>query len=556
MFLFRRLSWRVVFATVVALQIVIIYWADFRPTSAYLLSVSAVIHNNTILRDCSLACRCRTYFDILAAVDRDWTVQKFRNNKYGLLNELQIRNLVEHLRVFGKCFVENAVADYDADTVAQRVLPYFTMERPQVTKWTGEVVASPKNTHGYWNSARKAFKGKGIVVSVANGGISEAVALVKVLRHVNNTLPIQFVHKGDLLEANRAEVVLASRNETLAVNSTYSVEGPKQTVFFVDVSRTIRSEYYGHFQYFYNKWLAALFNTFEEMILMDADAVPFVKPLDLFLDLQYRKTGALFFRDRDLYETMKSRDTKLFLSLLPLANDHEIFNITVSLDKHRLNNGFFGYGAKHVMESGVVVMKRTSHLTGLFVGVSLQFWKSTSRPVYGDKDLFWLGQLISGNDMFAFNDWPAAAIGTIETGPKNSLSVCSAQIAHFDAKNRLLWLNGGLKFCKKDSWNTDFVWRSDLRRSFGTPDSLRLHYQAPVSIDGAIIPAPLTVLFRHKKIKFLEGNFRKDRSRGCKESIYCAFAGTNASGEVEGTTIVFGHRELGHLLTVVDVWNS
>lgn len=554
MFLAPRLSWRVVAAAVITLQIVVIYWADFRPTSAYLLSVNAVIHSNAALRDCSLECRCRSYFDILAAVDKDWTVKKFRNNKFWLLNELQIQNLVAHLRVFGKCFVENAIADYDADMVAQRVLPYFTLERPTVTKWNGEKMSAPKNTDGYWNSARKAFRGKGIAVSMDNTGISEAVGLVKVLRHVNNTLPLQIVHKGDLLEKNRRLLVQYARNDTVWVNGTFSVTGPKQDVYFVDVAKAIRAEYYDNFRSFSNKWLAALFNTFDEMLLMDVDAVPFIKPLDLFLTPQYRTTGALFFRDRDLYETMRPHDTSLFLGLLPLATEEELFNTTVSLDKHRLRNGFFEYGAKHVMESGMVAMKRSSHLTGLFVGVSLQLWKSTSRPVYGDKDLFWLGQLIAGNDMFAFNDRPAAAIGTLEAS-KNGLAICSSQLAHFDSEDRLLWLNGGLKYCKKDSWNTDYVWRSSLRKSFGTVSRLREHYQTPVSINGAIIPEPLTVLFRDKKIKFLEGNFRKDRSRGCKESIYCAYT-SNVSGGAHGKTITFGPRELGHVQTVVDVWNS
>lgn len=90
------------------------------------------------------------------------------------------------------------------------------------------------------------------------------------------------------------------------------------------------------------KPFAMLMSTFREVIFIDADSFFFRDPAKLFDDPDYKKTGALFFRDRTILPESKR---KWLLQILPRPI-------------HRLakESGWWTGASGHHQESGVVVV--------------------------------------------------------------------------------------------------------------------------------------------------------------------------------------------------------
>lgn len=473
----------------------------------------------------SLQDRCYSYFSELARV-APAKASKSRN-----LSQKQISNHLDHLRIFSHCFVENNLdLNRQLRTLEQFLLPIFSGNPPRTSfpvNWT-----SPPSEVLYWRRHLDHLSGRGIVISVGNNDAHSASRLLRVLNHLKNTLPIQFVHVGDLSETSKEMLRKAATNSGLDVF--------EQEIEFIDASPALKSAHKTIFKGYNNKWFAALFNTFDEMILMDADAVPFVDPSHFFQLQGYIDTGAYFFRDRELLETLTQMQVNFFQSLIP--HDQKAFPFRV--DTTKLGNNLFAYNSKHVVESGLIVMKRPTHISGLLVSMSLQYWYQSGKIVYGDKDLFWLGQLISGNSEYHLNKNAAGAIGELEDG--NTL--CATQLAHFDDSLRLLWTNGGLSKCKKNTWIADYFKYPNLRKTFKSIGDLRQSYSKEIVISEAVLPASMQHINGNRR-HGLHSNFNKRYNRGCGGVYYCA---TLDDG---GTLLEFSEKEKEAFNEIVRVWN-
>lgn len=461
----------------------------------------------------------------------DYFQHKIGNNK---------KKVVESLSIYGKCYLPNpnsACSELEA-----KLIPYFTGNYPIVTRYNNYTLDFENYSSGcFWPQFKAQFKGRGIVISIGKNQVKDSIRLLNVLRYLNNTLPIQFVHKGDLSSANCQQLVEVARNKSHDDNIK------QQTIWFVDTSPCIRPSYLDKFDGYYNKLIAALFNTFEEMILIDSDAVPFVNP-EKFFHMYNR--NSFFFKDRDLNEFLSSSLLKMYKSFIP-SPDLQPFGININYSA--INNlQFFKYGQKHLMESGLVVMNRSSTLTGLLVSARLSFWKSTSNPVYGDKELIWLGQLFAGNGDFEFNSQNSAAIGKMDDLQSR---LCSSQIGHLDSAGSLLWVNGGLQNCKMEKYVLDALFHPSLMRLFNYSFSyMREYFQDPTTIEAAIIPSsPKKIKINHRNISYIvtESTFTKDKSLGCAGRYYCAFA----KGETV-QILSFNKTYADYLNKVVHIWNS
>lgn len=469
--------------------------------------------------------QCNDYFNALHSSTMAWAT----TSRYLLLH--QISNHVAHLRVFCQCYIQNGF-DVPPSVSYEELQPMFSGKLPL---WSKSHLAfiDGKQLTAFWRNYVDSLSGQGIVIGIHDKDVNYATRLLKVLNHLENDLPIQFVHEGDLSEQSVQAL------EAAAVLTTGSIS---QKVEFISIRPAITRGYQSIFKGYNNKWFAALFNTFEEIILMDADAVPFVKPLEFFKLDGYKKTGAYFFRDRELSESLTQNQVDFFTSMIPKTASAFGFKV----DEKKLNNNFFNYNSKHVMESGVVVMDRRTHLLGLLVSLSLQYWFQSGRIMYGDKDLFWLGQLISGNSNFHFNEHAAAAIGELE----DDKSLCSAQLGHLSEDKKLFWTNGALLRCKKNTWFADFFKYSGLRRKCANSlKSLRKLYSSAITISACVLPASISAINGDKKQK-IRGNFNKNYNRGCGGIYYCA---TAADG---GEILVFSEGEKKSYNEIVKVWNS
>lgn len=437
-----------------------------------------------------------------------------------------IDSAVRHLRAYGACFLEGPSEAYKpiVESFERTFLPYFTGEFPTSQKWDGSVrKLSSSGENSFWGEAKRRMEGRGIVISIVDHKVHEAIRLIRVLSHLGNKFPIELVHKGDLLVVSQ-DLLFAAARET------------QQDVWIVDAGACIAPEYKRHFVRFTNKWIACLFNSFEEMLLMDTDAVPFVDTDEFFDLIGYRRSGAFFFRDRELPAAVYSHYASMIMSFFPTEHEQRVFGQNLGIEAVKKMN-FYKHHAKHNLESGVVVMNRKTHLEGLLMSTLLQFRPRVSGPMYGDKELFWMGQALAGKP-FEFNEKSGAAIGEYKMH-NGLLSVCSTQVAHIETDNALLWMNGGAANCKKPFWDKEFKENRQLRQAFKSVDDLRLHYNAPVKIQGAIIPES-------------GRGFKQDKLRGCIGYVWCAEADTTAG---TGRVITFTEEKQAEIAKVVGVWS-
>ncbi|ODQ76902.1 glycosyltransferase family 71 protein, partial [Babjeviella inositovora NRRL Y-12698] len=193
-----------------------------------------------------------------------------------------------NLRVFGSCYLEsNKALNNTCGGIQARLMPFFTGNYPVFTRWDGAVVSDEEahqrkefgiNDRCFTLNYLQGLNGRGIVVSAGDGQVEDTVNLIRVLRGLDNKLPIQVFHKGDLGDDSMAQILNQDIKKALVGQSEYKFTFPQQNVWFVDVRGCIKEEYMKFFNRFSNKFFPYMFGSFDETILMDTDAVPLVKP--------------------------------------------------------------------------------------------------------------------------------------------------------------------------------------------------------------------------------------------------------------------------------------
>lgn len=423
----------------------------------------------------------------------------------------------------------------------------------------------------FLNEYQGKLNGKGIVLSIADKHVDTTIRLIRLLRSLGNSLPIEIVYFSDLCDEAKDVIVAAARDE---YNNT-----PEQELWFVDVRRSIKEEYLPKFSGFGNKILATLFNSFEEMILIDADTV-FLKPPSFFFYLdKYLDTGTMFYKDRSTFEFRPENDLIFFKKLMPSILDTIVFNIPQVSD-HTLNNDFFK-GLSHYMESGLVVIDRKKHFSQPLIMSQLNFHLPVQARVYGDKELFWLSLALAGDEEYSFNGHYAASIGEltpvaerIADVKKNqefkSQEICSNHPGHInDADDHtLIWFNSGFRHCgqcHRVDFHKEFKAKSRWTRA-KTEEEFREIFEGRAIITHAILPP-----FDITRSKARNNQHEPERSwlnmrQYCSGYTWCAYSlmgGTwkNDKGEtvdttIEGKVIAFTKQEIDHIKRLGNVWTS
>jgi hypothetical protein len=101
------------------------------------------------------------------------------------------------------------------------------------------------------------------------------------------------------------------------------------------------------------KPFAILLSSFREAIFIDADSLFLRNPAILFLDPDYKETGALFFKDRIIQPSSKKTWLK---KILPTPISSQV-----------RKNRFWTGESSHMQESGVVVIDKWKHFVALLV---------------------------------------------------------------------------------------------------------------------------------------------------------------------------------------------
>jgi hypothetical protein len=311
--------------------------------------------------------------------------------------------------------------------------------------------------------------GRGLVFSAGDNQAPFLFASIPAIRQLGCDLPIEVMYLGDqdLSQDMREQLEALPGVTTRDLSQMVDDNGWKLAGWA-------------------GKPFAILFSSFREAIFIDADSLFLQNPEILFEDEAYRKTGALFFKDRLMMPESKKRWLQEILPR-PVSNK-------------AMGSRFWTGQSGHMQESGVVVVDKWRHFIALLLvtrmngpdrdgdqskqktGVyDMVYGTSSLSAVHdfgplrtnganktGDKETFWLGWELIGDLDYAFHDGDAGVMGTLEeasavkgqavqvelaktnatdeaaTTVPEMYTICAPQLLHLDRSGRPLWFNGWL----------------------------------------------------------------------------------------------------------------
>ncbi|TEY73121.1 hypothetical protein BOTCAL_0083g00340 [Botryotinia calthae] len=304
----------------------------------------------------------------------------------------------------------------------------------------------PNQNPNNFVNLRKSFVpgSRGIVVPTGIKTFRYTCHLILNLRSIlNSTLPIQIVYAGN------SDLPPQYRSALLSLFSTHHIEA----IEFLDLTK-ILDDTTLQLSDGMSKWaikpFALLASTFEQVILVDSDAV-FLQPPETILDTHaaYAKSGTLFFHDRLIGKNSYRYRHEFWRWQMKDHTPSRTFR------KSRVMNENFG----QEQDSGVVVLDKGR--LGVLMGLLHACWQNTYvvrelityRNTHGDKEAYWLGMELSGVE-YSFAENYGGIFGkqvwNLTDGIRRE-DVCGCAIAHVDEKGELLWFNGGLVRKKSDN---------------------------------------------------------------------------------------------------------
>ena len=507
-------------------------------------------------------------------------IRKFFKQEYfkkeSKSNQIEINNRITITRLFSHCYINPLLKGSssssssneqqksknikDLKAFENRVNPWLDKEFPTYENWNGELrKLKMTNDELILNQYKNSSSGKGIVITLSEKHVNDTISLIHTLRGLNNKLPIEIIHTG-LSKISKERLINSARDK-------YHDNLITQEIWFVNINKSIINGYRSIFRKFDFKILSMLFNSFEEFILVDADSVIFKNPNYFFNIKGYKETGAFFFKDRGVLIPRKLEDGEYLSYFAPSLIDTALFGIP-QLTNHTLNNPFFK-GLVHYQESGLLVINKNRHFHSILMVIQLLFIHPVSKKSMGDKELYWMGFSLNGDEKYVFNENWAAAIGSITPNEDRirssgeffkSKQICSSHPGHINSQDdSLLWMNTGFKVCGKNitNYQDELIENKKMPiwKHIKTGEEIEKFYNSQVKITHAIIP-PLDGEYR------LRYSFEQEPSDGwscpikiCKNYMWCGYSSIGGEkNTLNGRIITFNNNEMELFEYLGDLW--
>ncbi|AGO11792.1 AaceriADR020Cp [[Ashbya] aceris (nom. inval.)] len=522
----------------------------------------------------SLRMRCKTYFEQVHNIHPQWANRMLEKLEDQTFRDIIASLAMERLRVYDECFISGALPldeslfepikrrDFDS-----RMFPFLAPAYMQDRLWptvfnatSGKIVRSMlkistgelytiREERSFWYNWQQFSNGRGIAVWVNEELVDSFKALLAVLDHLGNTLPVQLVHRDSDLPWQVFEDLAA-----------HIQKHTRQQVYFVDCTTSLRWRWL-KFKKVPPARLVALFNSFEEVILMDVTAVPFVPPEALFALPEYTATGALFFKGRGYDYRPYAACLQSLDRLKPSAQEARLWS------RAAVFNSSFAYpgnasaanpgrpdpaaaelllrGRVDNIDEALVVINKPRSLTALLAAALLAIQPTQPRCAPHARNVLWLSLHMSAQP-YAIHPAAAGALGEPESFPAAAADryvVCGPQLAHVDSRGTLLWASGGLRRCHPADPHRDFRDNYDyFRPNYGRPEELAEFYALPLRVQAFLAPAP---------------GARWEPRPDCARTTHCLTVYRQPSEDVMlGTLLRFGQAELGHYANLTRIWNN
>ncbi|KAI9919148.1 hypothetical protein PsorP6_012102 [Peronosclerospora sorghi] len=313
--------------------------------------------------------------------------------------------------------------------------------------------------------SQQTSRHRGIVLPLYNKITTLGVSLILQLRSLGVDLPIEIPHCGDFNESYGAEMM--QKREQLG--EVYVYNACKRAVTLKSLLDPQRALFCNHIKYCHRRFrsysikvLGVILSRFEESMLMDADALLFQSPMQLWETEKYRSTGTLFFNDRIVeanftvglgYRSAKrpnitaievylsKANVDLFRGIPTLSRPHAPEEL-IAADKSPVTLHF--YPSESLLKSHVWA-KRSGHL----VDSSILLWNKKrqprataflasfvsrnnvrSPPSYGEKELFFVACELA-ETQYSLSEFGAGAGGSDFQNHGANKSVICGYAAHY-----------------------------------------------------------------------------------------------------------------------------
>ncbi|QRG39260.1 hypothetical protein FDK38_003691 [Candidozyma auris] len=485
----------------------------------------------------------------------------------------------------------------DCADLETRMYPWLSFQSPVYERYSGQVSKTPPNMESYINIAEQPAKqssrepirskltgnrpcwlstyknslnGRGIVIPYDGKSMDNAVALIRLLRALNNKLPIQVVSYGKLDEQQKqtfSDVARAPIHELPesykkikdAENFVNQDDGlPPQELWFVDASAALVHETTERWDDFPLSILAAFVTSFQEMLLLDPSAVPLKNP-EYFFNLDgYKQHGAYFYRAKP-WSKIKEKNIDFFNIMAPSIIDKVVFDIPI-LTQQTLDLPFW-HGLKEMQDSGVVVINKHRHFATLVTLMQAgAYWPVSYRGNIQQE--LWLSFALAGDEDFTFNKHCPAALGDTFPDEEKSPQLCSVHAGHFDpdTSNSLAWMTNGFPNCPiqnpdvSDDFGSAFSWHT-----FETPENMVDFYKSKFQPKAAIIPPYVNTDSLDLKNDDNNPKSPWEAGKGCENKVFCANgeiggSGNHGSNLQKGQFLELDSKERDFIAFYGDIW--
>ncbi|CAI5727014.1 unnamed protein product [Hyaloperonospora brassicae] len=348
------------------------------------------------------------------------------------------------------------------------------LERKLETKWLYSLLTLSQQTN----------MPRGIVIPLFGKIMTLGVSLILQLRSLGVELPIEIPHCGDF-DQQYGEILMTKREhlgELYVYNvcdraaAAKSVLDPSKPLFCADLKKC-----HARFRGFYVKVLGVLFSRFEEVMLIDADALLFQSLMPLWDTKKFQTTGTLFFNDRiaepnfrrglafrpanrpnsmAIENYLSKMNVDLFRHIPTLARpkapadliaaDKSNATLHYQPSENLLRSHFWQGRTAHSVDSSVLLWnkKRQPRATA-FLASFVSRNDVPHPPSYGDKEFFFVACELA-ESQYAYSDFATGSAGSDfrDYGPNKSV-VCGYASHTFPERSenasiqtsRLLYMN-------------------------------------------------------------------------------------------------------------------